>query len=141
MYKVLLTIAVLLVPGQALALDGKDEFKRNCGICHSIEQDSSIKKLGPNLWNIMNRGVGTSVAEDNSAFPALSVLGGSGAYNRYSKEFSAWAHENPQWTEELLDAWLTNSKKLVKGTNMSYRQKSAEKRGAIIEYLKSMGEK
>ncbi len=120
MYKVLLTAAALLVAGPALAVDGEKEFKK-CSACHSIEQDGK-KKMGPNLWNIMNRGVGQSEGY------------------KYSKKFAAWAAENPEWTDELMDAWLTNSKKLVKGTKMNYRQKSAEKRAAIIEYLKSMGE-
>ena len=77
---------------------------------------------GPNLWNIMHRGTG--VNEDY----------------KYSKQFLKWAEENPEWTVELMDQWLTNSKKMIKGTKMNYKEKKEEKRAEIIEYLQSMGE-
>jgi cytochrome c2 len=38
-----------------------------------------------------------------------------------------------------MDEWLTNSKKLVKGTKMNFKEKKESKRQAIIEYLQSMG--
>ena len=50
------------------------------------------------------------------------------------------AEENPEWTAELMDAWLTNSKKLVKGTKMNYRNNKEQSRADIIVYLTSMGE-
>jgi cytochrome c len=59
---------------------------------------------------------------------------------RYSKKFLAWAEENPEWTPELMDAWLTNSKKLVKGTKMNFKEKKEAKRADIIAYLQTMGE-
>ena len=98
-----------------------DKAFKKCKSCHSIEEGDK-HKTGPNLWNIMNRG--TAQAEDY----------------KYSKKFLAWSEENPEWTPELMDAWLTNSKKLVKGTKMAYREKKEEKRAEIIEYLTSMGE-
>ena len=58
---------------------------------------------------------------------------------KYSKKFLAWAEENPVWTPELLDQWLTDSKKMVKGTKMAYKEKNADKRAEIIEYLESLG--
>lgn len=95
-------------------------FKK-CASCHSIEEGGK-NKTGPNLWNIMNRGTGQAEGY------------------KYSKKFAAWAEENTEWTPELMDAWLENSKKLVKGTKMAFKEKDEAKRADIIAYLQSMGE-
>lgn len=97
---------------------GEKNF-RKCSSCHSIEEGGR-SGAGPNLWNIMNRGTA------------------QGDY-RYSKKFAAWAEENPDWTPELMDQWLTNSGKLVKGTKMRFKEKKEDKRADIIAYLQSMG--
>ena len=50
--------ALLFVSTAAWAGDvekGEKEFKK-CKACHSIEEDGK-NKTGPNLWNVMNRGV------------------------------------------------------------------------------------
>lgn len=107
-----------ILPTGVLAAD--KSFKK-CVSCHSIEEGGK-NKTGPNLWNIMNRG--TAQMEGY----------------KYSKKFLAWAKENPEWTPELMDAWLTNSKKLVKGTKMAFRENKEAKRAEIIEYLTKMGE-
>jgi cytochrome c len=99
---------------------GEKEFKK-CMSCHSIE-DGGKNKTGPNLWNVMNRGVAT-------------VEG-----YKYSKGLTKWSEDNPEWTPELMDEWLTNSKKLVKGTKMMYKNKKEKSRADIIAYLQSMGE-
>ena len=101
------------------AVKGEKNFKK-CVACHSIEEGGK-NKTGPNLWNIMNRG--TAQAD-----------------YRYSKKIAAWAEENPEWTPELMDAWLKNSKKLVKGTKMAFREKKEQKRADLIAYLQKMGE-
>jgi len=119
MLKILLiTIAILVASAPAFA--GNKEF-RKCKSCHSIEQDGK-NKMGPNLWNIFNRG--TAQNEDY----------------KYSKKFLAWAEENPEWTPELMNQWLTKSTKLVKNSKMRFREKKQKKRTAIIEYLKTMQE-
>lgn len=99
---------------------GEKGFKK-CKACHVIEEGGK-NKVGPQLWNIMNRGV---AADENY---------------RYSKALTKWAEENPVWTPELMDAWLTNSKKLVKGTKMAYKEKKEAKRADLIAYLTKMGE-
>ena len=76
--------------------------------------------MGPNLWNIMNRGTGQ--AKDY----------------KYSRKFSAWAKKNTIWTPVLMDEWLTKSKSMVKGTRMNFREKRESKRAATIVYLRSM---
>ena len=93
---------------------------RKCVSCHTIEEGGR-NKVGPNLWNIMNRGIGQM---ENY---------------KYSKKFSAWASVNPMWTPVLMNQWLTKSKSMVKGTRMNFREKRESKRAATIEYLKSMG--
>jgi cytochrome c len=129
MNKRILGIAALLALSFALptgvlaqgdATKGEKEFKK-CMSCHSIEEGGK-NKTGPNLWNVMNRGV-------------AKVEG-----YKYSKGLTKWSEENPEWTPELMNEWLTNSKKLVKGTKMMYKNKKEKSRADIIAYLQSMGE-
>jgi cytochrome c len=129
MNKRILGIAALLALSFALptgvlaqgdAIKGEKEFKK-CKACHSIEEGGK-NKTGPNLWNVMNRGV-------------AKVEG-----YKYSKGLTKWSEENPEWTPELMNEWLTNSKKLVKGTKMMYKNKKEKSRADIIAYLQSMGE-
>ena len=123
MKTLLTTTAILLVSSVAYAevrlipIDSKSF--RKCVSCHTIEEGGR-NKMGPNLWNIMNRGTGQ--AKDY----------------KYSKKFVAWAKKNPCWTPELMDQWLTKSKSMVKGTRMSFREKKEKKRAATIEYLQTM---
>ena len=121
---VLLTLALVLTcTEKALAeiriipIDSKSF--RKCVSCHTIEEGGK-NKMGPNLWNIMNRGVGKM---ENY---------------KYSKKFSAWAKRNTMWTPELMNEWLTKSRNMVKGTRMNFREKKESKRAATIVYLKSM---
>ena len=125
MLKVLITIsAVMLFSAEALAeiriipIDSKSF--RKCVSCHTIEEGGK-NKMGPNLWNIMNRGIGQM---ENY---------------KYSKKFSAWAKKNTMWSPELMDEWLTKSKSMVKGTRMNFREKRESKRAPTIVYLRSMG--
>ena len=124
MLKVLITIsAVMLFSAEALAeiriipIDSKSF--RKCVFCHTIEEGGK-NKMGSNLWNIMNRGVGKM---ENY---------------KYSKKFSAWASVNPMWTPSLMDEWLTESRNMVKGTRMSFGERKESKRAATIVYLRSM---
>ena len=123
MKTLLTTTAILLVSSVAYAevrlipIDSKSF--RKCVSCHTIEEGGR-NKIGPNLWNIMNRGTGQ--AKDY----------------KYSKKFVAWAKKNPCWTPELMDQWLTKSRNMVKGTKMSFREKKEKKRAATIVYLQSM---
>ena len=125
MLKVLMAMSVVLsMSTEALAevrlipIDSKSF--RKCVSCHTIDEGGK-NKMGPNLWNIMNRGIGQM---ENY---------------KYSKKFSAWAGKNTMWSSELMDQWLTKSRSMVKGTRMNFREKRESKRAATIEYLKSMG--
>ena len=121
--RVLYAVLVLLMLALVLTCTEKalasDKSFRKCVSCHTIEEGGK-NKMGPNLWNIMNRGVGQM---ENY---------------KYSKKFSAWAKKNTMWTPELMNEWLTKSKSMVKGTKMNFREKKEKKRAATIEYLKSM---
>ena len=124
MLKVIMVMSVVLsMSTEALAevrlipIDSKSF--RKCVSCHTIEEGGR-NKVGPNLWNIMNRGIGKM---ENY---------------KYSRKFSAWAGKNTMWTPELMDQWLTKSRSMVKGTKMNFREKRESKRAATIEYLKSM---
>jgi cytochrome c2 len=123
MKTLLTTTAILLVSSVAYAevrlipIDSKSF--RKCVSCHTIEEGGR-NKMGPNLWNIMNRGTGQ--AKDY----------------KYSKKFVAWAKRNTMWTPELMDQWLTKSRNMVKGTKMNFREKKEKKRAATIVYLQSM---
>ena len=123
MLKNVVLIFSLVFSTQAFAEGNADKGEKNfrkCASCHSIEEGGK-NKTGPNLWDVMNRG--TAQLEDY----------------KYSKKFLAWAEENPEWTPELMDAWLADSKKLVKGTKMVFREKKEAKRADLIAYLQSMG--
>ena len=123
MKTLLTTTAILLVSSVAYAevrlipIDSKSF--RKCVSCHTIEEGGR-NKVGPNLWNIMNRGIGQM---ENY---------------KYSKKFSAWAKKNTMWTPVLMNQWLTKSRNMVKGTKMSFREKKEKKRAATIVYLQSM---
>ena len=124
MLKVLMAIGVVLsMSTEALAevrlipIDSKSF--RKCVSCHTIEEGGR-NKMGPNLWNIMNRGIGQM---ENY---------------KYSKKFSAWAKKNTIWTPVLMNQWLTKSRSMVKGTKMNFREKKEKKRAATIVYLRSM---
>ena len=108
---------VALAEVRLIPIDSKSF--RKCVSCHTIDEGGK-NKVGPNLWNIMNRGTGQ--AEDY----------------KYSRKFSVWAKRNTMWTPVLMNQWLTKSKSMVKGTKMSFREKKEKKRAATIVYLQSM---
>jgi cytochrome c len=86
----------------------------HCGICHTIDP-AAAQRQGPDLHGVLQRKAGTLAGYKYSA--GLKAAG--------------W-----QWTPEQLDLWLTDPKALVPDTRMSvYKQKDAEKRKLIIDYL------
>jgi cytochrome c len=95
------------------AARGEKLFTR-CSACHSTNGD---RKTGPTLAGVVGRKAGT--VEDT----------------RFSKALVA---SNVVWTEETLQEYLTEPKKLVPGTSMTTRVPNAQDREDIISYLTTL---
>ena len=93
--------------------DGKKVFKK-CAACHSINVDGK-NKIGPKLWNVMFRPVG-SVAD-----------------YKYSKALVSYGKE---WTWEEMNGFLIKPSKWIKGNKMGFAGlKKEEDRASVILYL------
>jgi cytochrome c len=111
-------VLALITSATAAAADpppGEAAFVAQCGTCHVVSQ-ASDERQGPNLYGVFGRRAGT--------------LKGF----KYSK---ALAKVKQPWTRERLDAWLTDTAKLVPGSVMNYRQADAGLRAVIIDYLEA----
>jgi cytochrome c2 len=101
------TGAVAEEPGETL-------FKKNCAICHTLEEGKN--KIGPSLAGVVGRKAG-------------SVPGF--AYSAANK------NSGDTWDEATLDTYLTDPRKFMPGTKMVFAGlKNSEDRKALIEYLK-----
>ena len=104
-------IAALLAMGDVE--HGKKIFKK-CAACHSINQDGK-NKIGPKLWNVMFRPVG-SVTD-----------------YKYSKALSEY---KKNWTWEEMNGFLIKPAKWIKGNKMGFAGiKSDKDRASVILYL------
>ena len=93
--------------------DGKKVFKK-CAACHSINEGGG-NKIGPKLWNVMFRPVG-SIAD-----------------YKYSKALSTYGKE---WTWEEMNGFLIKPAKWIKGNKMRFAGlKKEEDRASILLYL------
>ena len=92
---------------------GEKVFKK-CGTCHNYKKDSK-SKVGPNLWNIINK-------------PKASVNNFT-----YSK---ALVDSGGRWTFEELNKFLYKPKDYIKGTKMNFAGlKNTEDRANLILWL------
>ena len=97
---------------------GAKVFKK-CSQCHVVEKDGA-NKIGPALWNIVNKDIGSK--EDF----------------KYSK---AMAEFEGDWTYEQLNGYLLNPKKYVEGTKMAFAGlKKDTDRANVILYLRSFSD-
>ena len=104
-------IAALLALGNAE--DGKKVFKK-CAACHSINAEGG-NKIGPKLWNVMFRPVG-SVSD-----------------YKYSKALSSYGKE---WSWEEMNGFLIKPAKWIKGNKMGFAGlKKEEDRASVLLYL------
>ena len=95
------------------AAEGAKVFKK-CAACHSIAEGSG-NKIGPALWGVLGRPVG-------------SVPG-----YKYSK---AMAAHGKNWSFEEMNGFLIKPKDWIKGTKMSFAGlKNAKERAAVILYM------
>jgi cytochrome c len=110
-------IAVLLANADPAA--GQAVFKK-CAACHTDDK-SGANKVGPNLWNIVNR-------------PIASHEGFS--YSAAMKEFAQGG--SVVWDYEHLNHFLASPKGYIKGTAMGFAGvKKADERANLIAYLRT----
>ena len=92
---------------------GEKQFKK-CKACHSIKQDGG-NKIGPKLWNVMFRKVGSIVDY------------------KYSKALSSYGKE---WSWEEMNGFLIKPSAWIKGNKMGFAGLKSEKdRASVILYL------
>ena len=104
-------IAALLAMGDVE--HGKKVFKK-CAACHSINQGGK-NKIGPKLWNVMFRPVG-SVTD-----------------YKYSKALYGYKKD---WTWEEMNGFLIKPSTWIKGNKMGFAGLKKEKdRASVILYL------
>ena len=97
------------------SLENGEKIYKKCGACHNYEKDSKAK-LGPSLWNIINR------AKANDA---------GFAYSKGLSEFSGL------WTYEELNNFLYKPKEYIQGTKMNFAGlKKAQDRADLILWLR-----
>jgi cytochrome c len=90
-----------------------------CTACHSFA-DSGANKVGPGLWEVVNRKPGSH--EGFKYSPAMVTFG-----------------ESHVWDYATLDIYLTNPKVEVPGNKMAFAGvKKPEDRANIIAYLRSL---
>jgi cytochrome c len=96
---------------------GKKQAKK-CSACHTMDEGGA-NKIGPNLWNIVNRPI--AGAEGYSYSSAMSDMSGE-----------SWSFAN-------LDGFLASPKGWVKGTKMSFAGvKKEDQRADLLAYLRSL---
>ena len=97
---------------------GEKLFKK-CSACHSYEK-GGVNKVGPNLWNIINR-------------PKATVQGFT-----YSKVL---AESRGSWGYEELSQFLYKPKEYLKGTKMNFSGlKKAQDRADLLLFLREQAD-
>lgn len=95
---------------------GRSAFSE-CAICHTARENDA-HRIGPNLFGVFGREAGTA-----DGFAYSGAMRDSGVV----------------WTDENLDAFLTNPQKFMRGNRMAFVGESdAETRAALIAYLKTL---
>jgi cytochrome c len=96
-----------------------EKTSKVCTACHSFA-DSGANKVGPGLWEVVNRKPGTH--EGFKYSPAMVTFG-----------------ETHTWDYATLDIYLTNPKTEVPGNKMAFAGvKKPEDRANLIAYLRSL---
>lgn len=96
---------------------------RKCAACHSNDA-SNANKVGPGLWNIVNRPVAN---HDDFKYSA--------AMNEYSEGGEV------QWTYERLSNFLAAPRQYISGTSMGFAGiKDLEDRADLLAYLRTVAD-
>ncbi|MFV2091572.1 MAG: cytochrome c family protein [Hyphomicrobiales bacterium] len=113
------TVSLADLLGNADAARGQKVAKK-CAACHTLT-DGGANKIGPNLFNVAGRAMG-------------SIDG-----FRYSKAMQAQGADGAKWTYETLFGFLGGPKKFLKGTTMGFSGvKSEGQRADLVVFLKSI---
>ncbi len=108
--------SVALAAGDPSA--GEKVFTGKCKVCHVADADEN--KVGPSLYQVFGRQAGTL-----KGFKYSQAMKKSGI----------------TWTEETLDAYLTDPKSYVKGNKMMFvGLRQEQDRADVIAYLKQITE-
>ena len=92
---------------------------KKCLTCHSFDKGGP-NKVGPNLWNIVNRDKG--VVAGYAYSDALKAKGGN-------------------WSYDSLNQFLYKSKEYIAGTKMNFAGfKTAQERANIVAYLRMLSD-
>lgn len=102
----------------AADVDAGKKTAKKCTACHTFDEGGA-QKIGPNLWNVVDRNVS-----------AVSGYGYSAALEGKSGE--SWSYEN-------LNLFLIKPKDWAPGTKMAFAGlKKAKDRANLIAYLRSL---
>lgn len=104
-------------------VEGGQKSFRKCVACHTVE-DGGANKVGPNLWNIVNK-------------PAATVDGFG-----YSSAMTDYADGGQTvWDYEALNRFLEAPKRYIKGTAMGFAGlRKEDERADVIAYLRSLSD-
>ena len=95
------------------------KLSKACAACHSFD-NGGADKVGPNLWNVVNRPIGSK-----AGFAYSDVLASAGE----------------DWTFENLNAFMWKPKKSYPGTKMNYiGLKKPQQRADIIMWLRTLSD-
>ena len=101
------------------SLKNGEKVSKKCGTCHNYEKDSK-SKVGPNLWDLINR-----------------KKGGISGF-AYSKALVDYGGE---WTYEELNGFLYKPKEYIPGTKMNFAGlKNVQDRADIILWLRQFSD-
>ena len=97
-------------------IDAGKKISKKCTACHGFEPGGK-NKVGPNLYNIVNKSIAKSDFSYSKAFLALSG----------------------EWSYEELNKFFYNPKKYVKGTKMNFAGlKKKNDRANLIAWLRTL---
>ena len=101
------------------SLEKGEKLYKKCGACHNYEKGGK-SKIGPNLWNIINR---------------LKASSEGFAYSKALTEFGG------KWNYEELNNFLYKPKEYIKGTKMNFAGlKNVQDRADLILFLRQQSD-